>query len=73
MDSAKVHPAKMVSSPIPELRLKRTLQPAYSAGICLFDFFVFDWRKGKLQQQQFTDPDRLFEAVDEISNSLRLI
>jgi hypothetical protein len=29
----------------------------------------FRWLKGKLQKQQFTDPDQLFETVDEIFSS----
>jgi hypothetical protein len=70
MDNAKVHTAKVVSSVLPDLRLKRTPQPSCSPDICLSDFFFFGWLKGKLQQQQYKDPGQLFQAVDEIFNSL---
>jgi hypothetical protein len=58
-----------ISSVMPDLRLKRTLQPPYSPDICPSDFFLFGWLKGKLQQQ-FTDPGQLFEAIGEIFSSL---
>jgi hypothetical protein len=32
--------------------------------------FFSSWSHGKLQQQQLTDPDKLFELVDEILTSL---
>jgi hypothetical protein len=48
MDNAKVHTAKVVSSVMPDLRLKRTLQPPYSPDSCPLDLFLFDWLKGKL-------------------------
>jgi hypothetical protein len=70
MDKAKIHTAKTVSSVMPNLRLKRTHQPPYSTGICPSDFFLFGWFKGKLQQHQFTDPDQLFEVVDEVFSSV---
>jgi hypothetical protein len=66
MDHAKVHIAEMISTVIPDLGLKRTPRPGYSPNICPSDFFLFGWLEGKLQQQQFTDPEQLFEAVDEI-------
>jgi hypothetical protein len=69
MDNTKVHTAKMVSSAMPDLGLKRTPQPPYSPNICPSDFFLFSCRKGKLEQQ-FTDPDQLSETVDEIFSSL---
>jgi hypothetical protein len=65
MDNTKVYTAKVVSSVMSDLRLKRTLQPLYRPDICPSDFFLFDSLKGKLQQQQFTDPDQFFEAVNE--------
>jgi hypothetical protein len=61
----------MVSSVVPNLRLKRTPQPPYGPDIYLSDFFLFGWFKGKLQQQ-FTDPGQLFEAVDEIFSALSI-
>jgi hypothetical protein len=70
MDNAKVHTAKVVSSVMPDLGLKRTIQPPYSPDICPSDFFLLDWLTGKLQQQQFTDPDQLFDAVDEMFSSI---
>jgi hypothetical protein len=71
MANANVHMAKVVSSIMPDLRLKRTRQPPYSPDICPSDIFLFGWSKGKLQQQkQFADPDKIFEAVDEIFSAL---
>jgi hypothetical protein len=69
-DNAKVHTAKVVSSVMPDLRLKRALQLPYSPDICPSDFLLVRRSKGKLQQQQFTDQDQLFDAVDEMFASL---
>jgi hypothetical protein len=41
IDNAKIRTGKVVSSALPDLRLKRTLQPPYSPGICPSDFFLF--------------------------------
>jgi transposase len=49
IDKAKVHTAKVISSSMPDLRLKRTFQPPYSPDISPSDFFLFGWLKGKLQ------------------------
>jgi hypothetical protein len=73
MDNAKIHAAKVVVSVIPNLRLKRTLQPPYRPDICPSDFFLLGWLKWKLPQQQFTDPDQLFEVIDEFSAHFRMI
>jgi hypothetical protein len=48
MNKAKVHTAKVVSSVMPDLRLKRTPQLPYSPDSCPSDLFLFDWFKGKL-------------------------
>jgi hypothetical protein len=73
MDNSKVHATKVLSSVVPDLRLKRTPGPPYSPDICPSDFVLFGWLKGKLQQQEFTHPDQLLEAVDELSPHLRLM
>jgi hypothetical protein len=70
LDNARVHTAKVVSSVMPDLRLKRTPQPPYRTDICPSNFFLSRWLKGKLQQQPFTDPDQLLKAIDEIFSSL---
>jgi hypothetical protein len=66
MDNAQTSTAKVISSVVPDLRVKRTAQLPYSPDVCPSDFFLFGWLKGKLQHQQFTCADQLFEAVDEI-------
>jgi hypothetical protein len=43
MDNVKVHTAKVVSSGMPDLRLKGTPQPLYSPDICPSGFFLFGW------------------------------
>jgi hypothetical protein len=57
------------SSGMPYLRLKKTPQPPYSLDICPSYFLLFGWLKGKVQQQ-FTDPNQLYEATEEIFSSL---
>jgi hypothetical protein len=59
----------MALSVMPDLRLKRTPQTRYSPDICPSDFFLFSWLKW-MWQQQFTDSDQRFEAIDEIFSSL---
>jgi hypothetical protein len=54
------------SKAMPDFGLKSTPQPPYSPYICPSGFFFFGWLKLKQQQQQLTDPNRLFKAVDEI-------
>jgi hypothetical protein len=72
MDKVKVHTAKVVSSVMPDLRLKRTPQPAYGPDTCPSDFFLSGWLKWKLQQQQLTDLGQLFKVVDDTFSSLSL-
>jgi hypothetical protein len=45
MDNPKVHTAKVVSSIMLDLRLKRTSRPPYSPEICPSGFFLFGWLK----------------------------
>jgi hypothetical protein len=51
IDNAKVDIAKVVSSVMPNLRLKMTPQSPYSPDSCPSHFFLFDWLKEKLEQQ----------------------
>jgi hypothetical protein len=55
---------------MPDLTLNRIPQIPYSPEIHPSEFFLFGWLKEKLQQQEFTDPYQLFEAVDDIFASI---
>jgi hypothetical protein len=68
-EQRKVHSAKVVSSDITDLRLRKILQPPFQSGHLCIGLLPF-WLKGKLQQQQFTNPDWRFEAVNKIFTAL---
>jgi hypothetical protein len=58
MDNEQVNPAKGVS------------EHRYTPDICASDWFIFRWRKGKLQRALLTDQDQLSEAANESFTSL---
>jgi hypothetical protein len=68
MDNAKVHTAKVVSSVMPNLRLRSTPQPLRSPDICPSGFFLFGWLKGSWKnsnlgiQTNFLRPSMKFSA-----------
>lgn len=72
LDNARVHNSKLTSEKYDILVFKRTPHPAYSLDIAPSDFYLFGFLEEKFKGKKFNDINELFEAIQEILDSISI-
>jgi histone-lysine N-methyltransferase SETMAR len=72
MDNAMAHTARATQEKLDISRFKRTPEPRYSPDIAPSDFFLFGWRKTRLERREYNGEDALYEVLDEVLTGLSI-